>query len=161
HREHDLCFKRAADLARCPRDFERFIDGVTNLNQVFPEFRQLRIDVFLIRQGEVCQQDAGLAASELLGHVLPNVFCQMRRYRHEQADENLQDLVENGLRRTSARRVGGIRIQSVLDDVEIETGQINHTEVLQELIELEELIAVEVFYDLCSHYLKLVQNVRV
>ena len=71
--------------------------------------------------------------------VGPNFLAGEGKDRGEHQRHIAQDAVDGGLRRASGNRIRLFNIKSVLDDVQIEVGQVDGAEVVDGVVDLMEI----------------------
>ncbi len=84
----------------------------------------------------------------LAGQVLPDFIGGERQDRCDPAHQRLGDVVQRGLAGAARQAVGTGGVLAILDDVEVETAQFLHTEVVHLLINVPEAVGAVGFLDL-------------
>src|SRR5208282_2107560 len=67
--------------------------------------------------------------------MLPNFFTGKTQNGRQQTDHGFTDAPNRSLGRTAAEGVGGVSVEAVLDDVEVEGAEIDHAEMIHAVID--------------------------
>ena len=84
----------------------------------------------------------------LARQVFPQLVGGERQDRRDPAHQRFGDVVQRGLRRTAGLAVGAGGVLAVLDDVEVETAQLLHAEVVDLGVDVPEAVFAVVFLQL-------------
>ena len=85
-----------------------------------------------------------------MGQIRPDLFCSKGEDRCNQTGDCAENAVHGGLCSTALQRILLLAVQAILDDVQIEVGQIGGAEVVDGMeydVEIECLIALVYLFD--------------
>lgn len=96
-----------------------------------PQRGHFRIPPLRLRLPVAILEDA---SRRVLLHVAEHLFGEERRHGRHQTRKRLQDLEEHCLRGATSRTARSVRVESVLDDIEVGRGEVADGEAGQQAV---------------------------
>lgn len=146
----DVCIEGVADLLGYAGIFQRLGDDAAQGETAFPFLFQRFVEVLRLFSRPVSEVNAFFHVRGP-GHDLPYFFGGEGDDRRHDAHEGGEDLVHGGLRAPAEAGVGGLGIETVFQDVQIDGGEVHGAEIVHCMIHHVELVFFHGGGDFVAH----------
>lgn len=146
----DVCIEGVADLLGYAGIFQRLGDDAAQSEAAFPFLFQRFVEVLRLFSRPVGEMNAFFHVRGL-GHDLPYFFGGEGDDRRHDAHEGGKYLVHGGLRAPAEVGVGGLGVEAVFQDVQIDGGEVHGAEIVYRMIHHVELVFFHGGGDFVAH----------
>ena len=151
--EPDGSLQRLADALGRAGGFKHSVDIVAQGDEFVPAGKRL-VGKRVLREGLVhlVEHDVALVVALAVRHRLPDLIAGEGEDRGKHFGHAVEDQVQSGLRTAALEAVLALAVQSVLDNIKIEAGQLHDAEVVDGMGDHMELVVIigirDLFYKL-------------